>query len=177
MTKKDFFRVIIKLFGLYSLILSIFYFIPSNIPFIYNDFDLSTIIWFLGILSFLILIYSFLIKNVDSVINTLKLDKGFDDDKIEFGNFDSYKILKLSFILIGAFLIIDFLPEFLQYLFLAFKKDASPNGLNYVDTVNFGNTIDYFNWGISGINIILGYLILTNYNGLAKWMNKNTNNQ
>ena len=52
-------------------------------------FDLWAIIIVFAII---IAIYIFLVNKPDLVINWLKLDKGFDDERIEFGNMDSEKI-------------------------------------------------------------------------------------
>lgn len=172
MTKRDFFRIVIKLFGLYSLILTVFNYIPSNIAYITIDFDLMTLLWIFGASSLVVLIYVFLILKTDRIINLLKIDQGFDDDRIEFGNFDSYKIFKFSLIVIGGFMIIDYLPNFLQYTYLAFKSKVSSTGLNYFEELGFGKTIDYFNWSIAGLNIVIGIIIITNYDRIAKWLTR-----
>ena len=172
MTKRDFFRIIIKLFGLYALILTIFNYIPSNLNFVTYDFSFISIIWVLIATGLAVLIYVFLILKTDTLIDLLKLDKGFDDDKIELVNFSSQKIIQLALLLIGGFLIIDYFPNFLNYSYLAFKAQVSFKGLNYIDELNFGRPLDYFNWAIATINIIIGYLLLTNYYKLAKWLTR-----
>jgi len=96
--------------------------------------------------------------------------------ELSFGNFNSLKIMKLALILIGGFLIIDYLPDFLQYTYLAFKKEVSPNGLNQLEDFSFGKTTDYFNWVISGMNLIVGYVFLTNYDRIIKWLNRKEKN-
>src|SRR5690606_26990278 len=106
----------------------------------------------------------------------LKIDQGFDDERIEFGNFSSQKIMQLALILIGGFLIIDYLPDFLQFTYLAFKKEVSPSGLNLMEDLTFGKTKDYFDWVISGMNLIVGYLLLTNYSRITEWINKKQKN-
>ncbi|CAM3410582.1 hypothetical protein [Aequorivita lipolytica] len=176
MTKKDFFRIIIKLFGLYSLILAVFYYIPSNISYIIYDFEPFSFLWILGILVFVFLVYIFLILKTDKIIDLLKIDKGFDDDRIVFSNFNSRTIVQLALIVIGGFLIIDYLPDFLHSCYLAFKKQVATNGLNAMEDLAFGKPFDYFNWAIAGMNIILGYILLTNYVHIAKWLNRKDKN-
>lgn len=61
MSKRDFFRIVIKLFGLYSLVLSILYYLPSSITYFYYDFDFWTLLWVLGLAAIVILVYVFLI--------------------------------------------------------------------------------------------------------------------
>lgn len=177
MTKRDFFRVIIKLFGLYALIMTIFNYIPTNISFITLEFEPITLLWILGAFVLIVLIYVLLILKTDVIVDFLKLDKGFDDQRIEFGNFNSEKILKLAMIIIGGLLILDYLPVFLQYTYLAFKNEVAPKGLNYVEDALFGRPSDYFNWVIAGLNILIGIILLTNYVSLAKWLNRKNKDQ
>ncbi|CAH8283159.1 hypothetical protein EV196_102134 [Mariniflexile fucanivorans] len=176
MTKRDFFRIIIKLFGLYALILTIFTYIPTNISYVAYQFEPIVLLWIFGVAALTVLIYTLLIRKTDLIIDFLKIDKGFDDERIEFGNFNSQKIMQLALILIGGFLIIDYLPQFLQYTYLAFKKEVSPSGLNQLEEFSFGKTKDYLDWAISGINLIIGYILLTNYNRITNWINKKEKN-
>lgn len=175
MTKRDFFRIIIKIFGLYSLILTVFIVLPTSMGYI-TDFDPTTLLWIFGITVLIVLMFAFLIYNTDKIINLLKLHKGFDDDRIELGNFNNEKILQFALILIGGFLFLGHLPDFLQYCYPAFKKQVAPNGLNFMEGMAFGSSVDYFNWAISGMNLIMGYLILTNYNRIATWATRKEKN-
>lgn len=61
MTKRDFFRTIIKLFGLYALILTVFTFIPQHISYVAFEFDFIVLFWIIGVTVFIVLIYIFLI--------------------------------------------------------------------------------------------------------------------
>ena len=172
MTKRDFFRIIIKLFGLYSLILTIFNFIPSNIWYITVEFEPIDILWIFGVSAAVISIYVFLILKTDLIINLLKIDQGFDDEQILIGNFNSLSIFKFALIVIGGFLIVEYLPNFLQYTYLAFKSRVSSKGLHYLEESTFGKQIDYFNWAVAGINIVFGIILLTNYEQIAKWLTR-----
>jgi hypothetical protein len=96
MTKKDLFRLIIKMFGLYSVISIVFSVLPSNACLVISQMDFVGIIWVVFSLSVIILLFAFLIYKPDTIIRWLKLDEGFDEDKIEFQNFN---IIKLAVIL------------------------------------------------------------------------------
>ena len=102
MTKKDFFRIIIKLFGLYWLISSFFsmgqiaYFATTSNS---NWFGL---IYSVVVLFVLIFLFFALIFKADTIIDKLKLDKGFDEDRIEFQNFNVENILILAIVIIGS---------------------------------------------------------------------------
>jgi len=174
MTKKDFFRLIIKLFGLYfaiSLLTSLFL---GNVIYVLNDFDLVGLIWLIVSIAFIFFLLRFLIFKNDKLIQWLKLDKGFDDDKIEFQNFNTENILKLATIVIGGILLINNIPGFLSYTLFAFKSTVgntfySSNDVRYLDTRQ------YVNWGECFFKIVIGYLILTNYNQVSKLLKtKNT---
>ena len=45
MTKKDLFILLIKIFGLFSAVTSLFSVLPNNIMFAFNSVDLISIIW------------------------------------------------------------------------------------------------------------------------------------
>lgn len=173
MTKRDFFRIIIKLFALYSLILTVFSWIPSNLVYTVYDLELLPILGVLGFTLLAILIYYFMIKKTDQIIDFIKIDKGFDNPNIELGNLATDKILMLGIILIGGLLLISNLANFIQYSFNAFKNNVQKDGLNIF--LNDAGT-DYFNWTFSGINIVIGYLLLTNYERVTKWLNRKEKN-
>lgn len=170
MTKRDFFRIIIRLFALYLLLLVIFNFIPSNISYLTYDRSIWPILIILGSAVLMILLFIFLLQKSDSVIDVLKLDKGFDDDRIEFGNLGSLEIVKIALIFIGGFMILDHLPEFLHYCYLGFKKEISATGLSPFEAPGLVGFWDYFRWFISGINLLFGYLILSNLARLARFL-------
>jgi len=165
MTKKDFFRIIIKLFGLYWLVSSLF----STGQFYYLSFlpgvTLPAIL--IGILIFLveiIMLYILLVKT-DYLINWLNLDRGFDSDIIEFHNFDLNNILKLGVFIIGGTMILDNIAVFLNQTYLAFKIHIS----SPADLIGL-NDYSTYRLAVSFTKIILGYLLLTNYPAISKFL-------
>lgn len=170
MTKRDFFRIIIRLFALYLLLLTIFNFIPSNISYLTYELAIWPILIILGSAVLMILLFVFLLRKSDTVIDVLKLDKGFDDERIEFGNLGSLDIVKIALILIGGFMILDHLPEFLHFCYLGFKKEISATGLSPLEAPGLDEFWDYFRGFISVINILVGYLILSNLSRLSKFL-------
>ena len=177
MTKKDFFRLIIKLFGLYALVQTVFGYIPSSITYIFYDFDVSIFFWILGVTLLVIAIFVVLIFKVDLLINWLKLEKGFDDERIDLTNFNGVNIVKLAIILLGGFLIINYLPDLLQASYLWFKKEASSRGLNSLEAITYGQNSMHINWGIAMINVVLGIILITNYARLAQRLYRYENEQ
>ncbi|WP_298139399.1 hypothetical protein [Flavobacterium sp.] len=165
MTKRDFFRILIKIFGLYSLVLSIFTVIPQNISNILYQFDIMILLIILASTLISVGLFLILLFKTDFIIDKLKLDKGFDDSQINFGNLTNESILKLAIFIIGGFLIIDYTPSLLFDLVNAFKNKATFSTIE-------GSSIDYFQIFVSLINIVIGYLFITNYKSISKFLDK-----
>jgi hypothetical protein len=166
MTKKDFFRIIIKIFGLYYVIAIIFSVLPSNFSFVIGQIDLIGILWLIASLFVIIFLFVFLIYKPDKVIHWLRLDKGFDEDRIDFQNFNIQNIIKLALIIIGGIMLIKNISVFLSNTLFAFKSSVG-NDING-NVIKYGSLRDYINWGTSFLNIIIGYLVLTNYNSISR---------
>ena len=172
MTKRDFFRIIIKLFGLYSATLAIFSLLPTYIGYAINEFDLITVFLAIGSLIIIVLLLIALIFGADKIINVLKLDKGYDEERIDFGNLKEINILKLAIIIMGGFLIIDNFPVFLNHCILHLKDQVSRNGNDGMLNAFTYEQVNYFQFAISAISILIGYLMITNYTNIAKWLSK-----
>lgn len=168
MTKKDFFLLTIKLFGMFSLVTSIFSVIPNNILFALMDVDIVSIIWITMTAAAIGSLFVLLVFKADKVVQMLKLDKGFDDNRIELGNLKSTDIIKIGTFIIGGLLILNNIPGFLSHALLAFK--GKNLGVEYKPE-------DKFNWAVSGINLIIGYLLLTNYGFLADKMKNKSDDE
>lgn len=162
MTKKDFFILIIKLFGLYSVVTSLFSVLPNNISFAMMNIDAYSILWIFLAIAIVTGLFLALIFKADKVVQLLKLDKGFNDDKIEIGSLKVTDIIKLGTFIIGGLLILDNIPAFLSHSLFAFKGDVI--SLEY-------NTQEKFNWAVSGLNLIIGFFLFTNYDFIAKKLN------
>lgn len=172
MTKKDFFRLIIKIFGLYTVISIFFSVLPGNIFMAFRDINVFMILWIIGSLTLITALFMFLIYKPDTVIKWLKLDRGFDEERIDIQNFNHANILKLSVIVIGGMLLIRNIQAFLSSALFAFKSSASTDFS--ANSFHFGSLKDYTNWTISFLNIIIGYLMLTNYNFLIRILDEKT---
>lgn len=162
MTKRDFFIVIIKLFGLYALVTSAFTILPSSTTLLMN-IDFASIAFLCLILVILFGLFVLLVFKSGKIVDLLKLDKGFDEERIEFGNIDSSSIIKIAAILIGGTIFLNNISAFINSIVIAFKSEAT--GLEF----------DYrtkYNLIVNGINILIGYLLLTNYKQVAKLLTK-----
>lgn len=159
MTKKDFFILIIKLFGLYSIITALFTALPQSVSFILLDFGVTTVIYLLIVLIIIVALFIFLIFKSHHIVRLLKLEKGFDNDLVELGNLTTIEIVKIAILIIGGFLIIDNIPEFIHKTFNAFYSDIQSQDI----TSNYK-----WNWVVNGLNILLGYLLITNINFIVQ---------
>lgn len=165
MSKKDLFRLIIKIFGLYSVVSIVFSLLPNNALYVLKEIDPVGIVWLICSLIVIILLFMFLIYKPDKIIRWLKLDKGFDEDWIDFQYINNSSILKLAVIVIGGIVLIQNIPAFLSHTLFAFKSSIG-NGPenNYLKY----SLKDNIRWAVSFINIIIGYLMLTKYSYIIK---------
>lgn len=159
MTKKDFFVTLIKIFALLSLMSTVFIVIPNGVSYVFSGINAKSAFWIIGILVVTIGLFLFFLFKAELIVKLLKLDKGFDNDLIDFGNLKPNDIIKIGVFITGGLLIINSLPQFLSYMFFAFK-------FSLANTTSQHN--DNLSWAISGIKLVLGYLIFTNYAFIAE---------
>lgn len=158
MTKRDFFILAIKLFGLMSVVTTLFSGILGNISFALMDPSVFTWVWMVIAVLMVIGLFILLIFKADKIVGLLKLEKGFDDERIELGNLASSDIVKIGSFIIGGILVIENIPVFLSHTFYSFKDSVV--GEIY-------NSSDKYQWLASAIKIIVGYLLLTNFSFVA----------
>ncbi len=170
MSKRDFFKVIIKLFGIYSLMSILFNAFPTYIYYLIQVTELWVITSLVLLTGVVALIYYFLLANPTLIINLFKLDRGFDDDTIILGNLNSQKLISFALIIIGGLLIIENLPEFMYNCYYSFKENVQTNAPVFEQTTTFDTS--YFDWLISTINMVVGYLLMTNYKNIATWFDR-----
>ncbi|MGI6048688.1 MAG: hypothetical protein ACOYEG_11925 [Petrimonas sp.] len=170
MTKKDLLRIILKITGLYFLITIVFFQIPSFLVFIKTIPVISLLVAFV-VLLIIAAIFTALIFKPDFVINLLKLDKGFDDDVFITPRVSLSNLIKISIIIIGLFLIVKHLPQFITHLFFLFKLLVkNQNGISGMAENQI--LTDYVSWGIKILSLIIGYLMITNYSAIARFILK-----
>ena len=168
MTKKDFFILIIKLFGLYSIITALFLTLPQNLSFVIADFGFASIIYLIAILTVLVALFALIIFKSHHIVRVLKLEKGFDDDRIDLANLKTTDIVKMATAIIGGLLIINNIPIFINQTFHAFYYDIQSQPI----------TLDYkWNWLVRGLDIIIGYLLITNLNFIVRLLRIKSENE
>lgn len=167
---KDFFKLALKLIAIFYAVEAI-YFLAGNIQYFINiyEYEVITITW--TILSTLIpvLMYYLIFVQSDKLVKFLKIDQGFEGKKVNFGSLSSLEILKIAFIIFGLIMIVWGLPNFLTNGFYAFKYSAGPQLYEpHPDAIRY----DYFEMTQSGVYILMGYLMVSNYKRIANWFDK-----
>ncbi len=175
MTTKDFFRLIIKVLGIYCFVEALFTLIPNmsySGGFLSFHFALNFIYLIIaGLITYILLFQT------DRIIKLFRLTKGFDSNTIEIKDFNTNGLFKFAIILIGLLLIVNNLAQFIDYCYLAFKKQVSAHGLGEVEGAMLDQHLDYNWWAISGLNILIGILILMNYDWIAKIFTKKSDSK
>lgn len=97
MTKKDFLVLVIKLFGLSTAVSVLLTIVPTTLTY---SFDQLYTYYMIMIALFSCALCWFLIFHADNLVNFLSLDKGFDDDRIEFGNLKPVDIIRIAVLII-----------------------------------------------------------------------------
>lgn len=169
MELKDFFKLALKLIAIFFTVEAI-YIIASNIQYFLRAREVLDLtgIWFVASALLPLLMYYLIFVKSDKLMKVLKIDKGFTSQKVEFGNLSSSEILKISFILFGLFMLIQGLPNLIVNLVYAFDYSASPKFSGIPETAIF----NYFDMIQSGVYVVLGYLMISNYKGIAKLFEK-----
>ena len=92
------------------------------------------------------------------IVNWLKLDQGFDDEKLDFGKMDTRQVIKIGTFIVGGLLLLEHFPSFLLQTIFAFKTSLIGQQIEDQD-----NMI----WLSNGLKILIGYLLLTNLDFVA----------
>lgn len=158
MTKRDFFMLTIKLYGLFTLIATAFSVVPSAVAYALLELDALSIILMMVVVAIVAGLFVVLVFKADKVVQLLKLDEGFEENRIELANMKAADILKIGTFIIGGLLFLNTLPGFLSQMLDGYKSS------------NLGIEFGFqkkFDWVVSGVNLIIGYLLMTNYGFVA----------
>lgn len=164
MTKRDFFILLVKVFGLYSGVKVIFGTLPGNIAFgMRGEDQIQIYIWIIPAILIVTGLFWLLTLKADKLVDFLKLGKGFSDDRIELGNIKPEDIIKIGVFIIGGLLMINSVPGFLSHVFSSFRDEI--NRQEFTASNKFGIMVD-------GLNILFGYFLFANSDTVARQLNK-----
>ena len=162
MTHKDFFSLLIKMFGLYSLTILVFNFLPTTIPQLIAFGSWYAIISIPAILAIPVGLMLLLIYKPGVFIRALKLDQGFEGEKIIFGDLTSENLLKLACIVIGGFLIIESIPGLVSQGIFLFKESLANKK---------GDSKDHYVIIALALKCLLGYIMVKNFSLISRLLN------
>lgn len=155
MSKRDLFRIIIRIYAIYSLIIGILYIVPQNIGAMSYELQsgmggYSVLVLILSI-AFVLGLTMLLNRKADTIIKWFKLDQGYDTNEVQLSHFNTEFIFTIASVIIGGFLIIDYAPSLILQTYNAFKM-----------TQQYGNLNDSFKteWALSVVRIFVGYLLI-----------------
>ena len=160
MTKKDFFVLMIKLFGLYWIVVSLFSGLTQNFLLLSNGIDGLSFLWFMMLVAVDVGIFAALVFYADKVAGLLKLDKGFDDDKIILGNLQTGQLIKIGVFVVGGLLFLHYLPDFLSMGYFAFRGKIAGRIFDAKDSLDLVG---------DGLRLLIGYWLMTRYDSIAGW--------
>ncbi len=173
MTKRDLFILIIKLWGLYSIVLLVFNTMPSILQVMPYGVDVYLIIYM--VIAFVVstILLAVLLFKAPKIVDLLKLDKGFEEENINFGDIKSITIIRIIVIFMGGSLVLYHFPSFLLNTYYIFKSliVESQGQIDYLDFA-MPLQVDYYSWILGIINIFIGYLLITNSERISKWLDK-----
>ena len=92
------------------------------------------------------------------LIDKLKLEQGFPEDKIEY-NIHYSSVMTIAIIVIGGLIFIDSLPQFCRETFNYFQQNRMFHG-------NFSSGWIFFHL----VKTVLGYLLMTNSKSIVKFI-------
>lgn len=161
MTKRDFFRVLIKLFGLYIFIEYLFIGIMANFNFFYIDSEPIVVIASIVVVLIWVGLFLAIMFKTDSILDMLSLDKGFEDERINLGEMKATGLMKIGLIVIGALLVINNIAPMLYHIFYAFKAEVNDyNVQSQIDTP----------LSMLVMKVILGAILVLNNDRIVKGM-------
>lgn len=163
----DIIRLLIKLFSLFFLAHSLFTMLPQ----ITMSFSIGAELIFLISAAIqiviLVLIFWVLFFKTDWILRILKLDQGYENEKIELKDSKKEPVLDLAIVIVGGIVIVKYLPIFLSNLIFAFKTSSGVN-----DVTDSYMTDMKIRIATNLLGIIIGYLLITNRRRLITWIDK-----
>ncbi|HVW14754.1 MAG TPA: hypothetical protein VHB54_13045 [Mucilaginibacter sp.] len=134
MTPRSFFAIVIKIIAIYLIVESLAE-IPQLLGTLMSFFQIGgfsgsgigglivPLFWIALIVAFYIFFFRLCLFKTDWIIDKLKLDRGFDEEKFEI-NMHRSVILKIVIIVVGALMAADSLPQLCKQVFAYFQSSA-----------------------------------------------------
>ena len=165
MKVRTFWLILLKIIGFFLVLKGVNVIIYSFATFsIINSGDDSTIIWvilsiILTVIVYLFILWLFVFKTT-WLIDKLRLEKGFEEEKIEI-NVSLSNIISIAIIVIGGIMLIESLPQLCKQIFTFFQMKSILK-----ENQTIGWIILYF------LQASLGYLLMTNSKRITTFINR-----
>jgi hypothetical protein len=161
MTKRDFFIIIIRLFGVY-LLSTVFSSLIGTVWGLMATLTTDQIVWMMTSLFLILALFVALIFYPEHVVDLLRLDRGFDDLRIEFGSVQRAQLLGVAVLILGGMLFVNNLPYLLNNLF---------NKLTSVTIQDIHVSVyERYSWVVPAISLMVGYLLIINQHKIGNWL-------
>ena len=164
MSKRDFFIVLIRVFGLYSAVLTVFSVLPSTFAFwaavLYSDGYDDHMVWVIvvSVVTLSVTLLWLLIRKAPRIVALLKLDEGLDEERIEIGQLRPHDLVAFGTFVVGGLLFVNSVAGFITRCYSAFK--SSMPGYDFTSH-------DQMDWAMSAVNVVVGYLLVAHHQRIA----------
>jgi hypothetical protein len=171
MSIHNFVNVVIKLIGLYWLIPYTASIFQAVAYFTYNDYDGNNVVNFEGIFTFIYwtVVPLLMIFRSEWIIRIFDLTKGLDETSAF--TFNNHTILKFGAIVIGGTLLVNQAPQLISILLFKLGRNASAYGSVSSFLTGMEKEEEKFTLLKSAIGVLIGIVLLTNFDRVAKWLN------
>lgn len=164
MTKRDLFRILIRLTGIFLLcnisLGLIMYPFGVGSSFLESCLIIGVAVVAVGVQ---VAISLFLIFKGDVLINLLKLDKNYDSDTVNFGKETGLRLVEAAIIIVGGWLIVSNISPILVEMVSWFKSLVAHDPF-FMSLYSNNNTSYIY---IDVVNLIIGSLLVFNYRTVA----------
>ena len=176
MTPKSFFIIVIKIIGLYFLI-DILRVVPqflSTLTMLFRGDALSASIGLIVsvlLVGVYLLLVKYILFNPDKIVDKLRLDKNFDEEKLEL-NIHRSTVIKVGVIIVGGVTLLDYFVPLILNIYSYIKALNQGEMMGMLDTFSGNTSINTMDLVHGGIMTLLGYFLIANSNTITNWIER-----
>lgn len=180
MTPRSFFIIVIKIIGLYFLI-DIIRVVPqflSTIVMLFRGDILSTsieLIFSILLIAVYLLLVKYILFKPDIIVDKLKLDKNFDEEKFEL-NIHRSTVIRIGIIIIGGIMFLDYFVPLVLNIYTYIKTENQGGITGMLDMFSGNVQINTMDIVHGGIMTLLGYFLITNSRSITNLIEKQRKN-
>ena len=160
MTKHDFLTMMFKLFGI-SLIASVLFTTVPALMFSFDEPDAGIVLKVISSIVLFMFLTWLLIFRASSLVDWLRLSKGFAEDRIELGNLKPEEIVSIATFIVGGLLLIDNIPDVISQVYWNLREEISRMKFPAADKHLLIN---------DSVRVLTGILLISNYDVVARFL-------